>query len=145
MDKITIRPAFKEDAPFIAALSLELGYNVTVQQTIDNLAAIEKSIYDTVLVAVVGGVIAGWIQVGYSVHLESGCFCEITGLIISEAHRGKGTGRRLIDSAVKWSRNRACYTVKVRSNVFRKEAHLFYERNGFMPVKEQKVFELRVD
>jgi predicted N-acetyltransferase YhbS len=142
---VTIRPAFKEDAPHITKLSLELGYNISVEKTIENLDILERSIFDAVFVAIMNGEIVGWIQVSHITRLETGVFCEITGLVVDGRCRGGGIGKQLIRSAVKWSRGHNCATIRVRSNVLRNDAHLFYERLGFTSLKEQKVYELSIN
>lgn len=138
---IIIRPAFAEHAAVIAALCQELGYEITVQQIKDNLAAIDRCIYDNVFVAIYEGKVCGWMQVSYITRIESGSFCEITGLVVSENVRGKGIGTALVHMAMKWSSDRHCSKLRVRSNVVRESAHHFYVREGFSELKDQRVFE----
>lgn len=56
---------------------------------------------------------------------------QIGGLVVAEAARRSGAGRRFMQAAEQWAREHNCWAVYVRSNVIRKEAHQFYERIGY--------------
>ena len=76
--------------------------------------------------------------------LESGSFYEILGMVVDEAYQNLGIGKRLVQEAIRWSRNQGALSLRVRSNVKRKQAHIFYMRQGFAEMKEQKVFSLNL-
>jgi len=138
---IQIRAATMKEAPQITELSIQLGYPLTVQDTITNIAAIDKSNYDMAYVAVMNEQVVGWIHVFYTMRLETGPFCEIGGLVVAASARGKGVGSHLVEKAKKWAAERNINKLKVRCQVKRTEAHAFYEKNGFEEKKVQKVFE----
>jgi len=138
---IQIRAATMKEAPQITELSIQLGYPLTVQDTITNIAAIDKSNYDMAYVAVMNNQVVGWIHVFYTMRLETGPFCEIGGLVVAASARGKGIGSQLVEKAKKWAAERNINKLKVRCQVKRTEAHAFYEKNGFVEKKVQKVFE----
>ncbi|HEY1428852.1 MAG TPA: GNAT family N-acetyltransferase [Candidatus Tumulicola sp.] len=68
---------------------------------------------------------------------------EILALCVDEKHRSNGVGSSLLRTAEDWARERGARRVRVRSNVIRKDAHRFYEREGYGTVKDQRVFEKR--
>jgi len=138
---IQVRAVTVKDAPQIAGLSLQLGYTLSVEDTVSNITAIDKSNYDMAYVAVVNGKIAGWIHVFYTMRLETGPFCEIGGLVVDAGSRGTGIGRQLVEKAKKWTAERSISRLRVRCQVKRTDAHTFYEHTGFEEKKEQKVFE----
>ena len=113
------------DAFYIAALSDQLGYAMSVENTAKQINAINKSTIDAAYVAVDDSKVIGWIHVFYTVRLESAPFCEIAGLVVGEQYRGKGAGKLLIKEVKKWCSERQCFTLRVRSNIKRTEAHKF--------------------
>jgi GNAT superfamily N-acetyltransferase len=72
---------------------------------------------------------------------ETALQAEIAGLIVDESARGAGLGRDLVAAAGVWARARGCRVIRVRSNVVRERARAFYEREGFVVLKTQRVFE----
>jgi ribosomal protein S18 acetylase RimI-like enzyme len=54
--------------------------------------------------------------------------------------RRRGVGRRLVDGAEAWARERGLSSMRLRSRVTRVEAHAFYRRLGYEPVKQQLQF-----
>jgi GNAT superfamily N-acetyltransferase len=138
---IYIRHISVKDAVPVTALSLELGYPMTVSDTIANIGSVDKSICDVAYVAVLDEIVVGWIHVFYTIRLESGPFCEIGGLVVSRNVQGKGVGKMLVEKARKWATERNINRLLVRCNVVRTGAHEFYLKSGFKENKQQKVFE----
>ena len=93
------------------------------------------------LVAETDGRAAGWIQVSLTRIFESARQAEIAGLVVTEAMRSRGIGRRLVEAATRWARENGCGALRVRTNVLREGAQRFYRREGFSEVKTQKVLE----
>jgi N-acetylglutamate synthase-like GNAT family acetyltransferase len=85
--------------------------------------------------------ITGWIHGVYLIHMESGPFVEITGLVVDLNFRRIGMGRILVEKMIDWSGSMNCKKVRVRSNIQREEAHPFYLSIGFKEVKQQKVYD----
>jgi ribosomal protein S18 acetylase RimI-like enzyme len=138
---VRTRIATLEDLSQLAELTSTLGYSAEpealrprLQRT---LAREDMVLY--VAHADPGGVV-GWILGGEQETLESGPRCEILGLVVAEAGRRRGIGRRLVDAVEAWGRVRGLSRVVVRSNVVRAEAHPFYERIGYQRVKTQHVY-----
>lgn len=140
---ITTREVTPEDAVDVSALSYQLGYTVSVEQTIQNIKALLQSESHTVFVAVDEKVI-GWIGVAIQISLEIPPLCLISGLIIDDHYRNKGVGKLLIERAKQWSRDKIVNRLRLRCNVKRTEAHKFYEHLGFSELKQQKLFEINI-
>jgi len=133
-----------EDADAIAMLSGQLGYSISAEETAKSITAISNSNNDVVYIAVDGSKVIGWIHLFYTLRLESAAYCEIGGLVVDEAYRGKGVGRMLIEHAKPWCKTKNCNKLRVRSNTKRNAAHAFYERADFKEIKLQKVFEIKL-
>ncbi|MDQ3282160.1 MAG: GNAT family N-acetyltransferase [Acidobacteriota bacterium] len=137
-----IRAATLEDTPRIAELAGQLGYPCTEAEMHPRLAALlANTDHDAVLVT---DDLTGWIHVALVQSLESAPFAEIRGLVVDEAHRGRGIGQTLVAAAEDWARSRDVNRIRVRSNVKRERTHPFYERLGYATTKSQKVFDKRL-
>lgn len=141
---IAIEPARPSDASAIADLSGELGYEVTEFEVGRRLSAILDDHDHAVYVARRDDDLVGVVHVGGVKRLEATFFAELGGLVVSESVRRQGVGRRLVDAAIKWSRERGYQTLRVRTNVMRETAPLFYESLGFARVKDQMVFAQKI-
>ena len=86
------------------------------------------------------GAIAGWIHVFVKQLLESDREIEIGGLVVDQNSRRQGAGKALVEHAERWARSKRLKTVYVRSNVIRKEAHIFYQKLGYKIIKTQSAF-----
>jgi GNAT superfamily N-acetyltransferase len=138
---IEVRKATMADIQAITKLSIQLGYpSQTDEITATNLEWIFGSENDDAFVADFKGWVIGWMQVTYVVRLESKPFCELVGLVVEERARGGGVGKLLVARAMEWARERGTETLRLRTNVNRKEAHKFYEKIGFTLTKEQRVY-----
>jgi len=137
---IIVRKAKFRDAAAIAALSGELGYPTTTEEMGHRLRALVSNDHHAVFVAEDEGV-AGWIHVSTTESLESALFAEIRGLVVTESHRGAGIGTRLVWEAEKWAEEKRIPRLRVRTNVVRLEAHVFYRKLGFTMKKSQDVFD----
>jgi GNAT superfamily N-acetyltransferase len=59
-------------------------------------------------------------------------------MVVDEAYQNLASGKRLVLEAIRWSRNQGALSLRVRSNVKRRQAHAFYMRQGFMEIKSKK-------
>ena len=141
MEKVTIRNAELGDISILTKLCTELGYPANDNQISNRLKKLLKSSSDSVIVAVEKTEVVGWIHVFISLRLESDPFAEIGGLVISSEHRNKGIGKMLVNAAEKWARERGLSKIRVRSRLERTDTHRFYERDGYVVIKSQNVFE----
>lgn len=136
-----VRNAVPGDAVRLATLSAALGYPMTPDEAVRRLGEIADHPDHGLLVAESNGRVEGWIQVSLPRIFETPRQAEIAGLIVDERARGAGLGRELLAAAEKWARAQGCRAIRVRSNVVRGRAHAFYEREGFVAIKTQRVFE----
>jgi ribosomal protein S18 acetylase RimI-like enzyme len=65
---------------------------------------------------------------------------EIGGLVVDESCRSQGVGRLLMARVEEWARSNGFTEARLRSNVIRESAHLFYENLGYRVNKTQKSF-----
>lgn len=135
-----IRTARFDDAGAIATLSGQLGYPATSEQMAGRLVAILSRGDMGTFVAEVDGAVVGWIHMFGCERIDSEPSAEIGGLVVADGHRGAGLGAQLVEAGERWARSRRYDVVRARSNVLRENAHRFYRREGYVPVKHQAVF-----
>jgi GNAT superfamily N-acetyltransferase len=137
---IIIRRAQLPDAAAIGALSGELGYPTTTEEMERRLRTLDSNDEHAVFVAQ-DEVLLGWIHVSAIESLESALFAEIRGLVVTASRRDSGIGTRLVEVAEKWANEKQCPRIRVRTNVVRVEAHLFYKKLGYTMKKSQDIFD----
>jgi GNAT superfamily N-acetyltransferase len=141
MRLVTIRPFRPGDEERIAELSRQLGYPSTAEDIRRRMEPLLGDADHAVFVADLPDLpAAGWVHVFRLATVESDARAEIGGLVVDEACRRSGVGRRLMERAEAWARERNCATVSLRSNVIRDEAHRFYRELGYSVVKTQHAF-----
>ena len=140
MDQLAIRLPRADDAAALARLSGQLGYPSSDEEIRQRLSTLLSGKDDFLIVAELDGRVVGWLHAFAAMRLESGAFAEIGGMVVEEAFRGRGMGRRLVDEASAWARGKGFRTLRVRSNVVREDTHRFYLGLGFETVKSQAVF-----
>jgi GNAT superfamily N-acetyltransferase len=138
---VRVRRAVEEDAASLARLSAQLGYPCEPREAEERLRSLLPPTDHAVFVAETAeGAIAGWLHVSLCRLIESPLRAEVNGLIVDEAKRSLGAGKRLLEVAERWARERGCQNVNLRSNVLRERAHAFYLREGYEHYKTQKAF-----
>ncbi len=58
-------------------------------------------------------------------------FCFIENVVTDKDFRKQGLGRKVMEKAIEFARQKNCYKVILESGSFRKEAHKFYRNLGF--------------
>lgn len=132
MPNILVRRATILDSILIAELIAELGYPMPVElmrQKIEQLAGSEA---DCVYVAENEGQIIAVI----SVHVlplfhAAGNMGRITSLVVNASQQRSGVGRKLIEAAEAFAREKGCIKMEVTSGNHREGAHAFYEKAGY--------------
>ena len=142
--KIIIREMTAKDAGVINALSKQLGYPLSIEQTLQNINSVLQSKDHTAFVAEYGNKIVGWVGAAQAIMIEVMPHCELNGLVIDEHHRGMGIGKLLIDKVRHWAKEKGNDKIGLHCNVKRTEAHLFYQHLGFTELKEQKNFVINI-
>ena len=141
---LTLRSAEPRHAGGMAGLSAQLGYPCQEADLARRLAAVIGREDHVVLVAELDGVLVGWIHGFCAFRIESPAFAEIGGLVVDQAHRGAGIGRRLVAATAEWAAAKELRQLRVRTNVVRAESQPFYLALRFRPVKQQAVFTLEL-
>ena len=141
LETVKIRTPRPGDVPRLAALSTQLGYPASDGDIAGRLSRLlERADHCLRVAESPTGEVIGWVQAEERHILEAGAWCEIVGLVVASAHRGRGAGRALVGEIEAWARARGLRTVKVRSNVIRAESHPFYQRLGYARAKTQHVY-----
>ena len=139
---VSIRKASLKDIPHIVRLSEQLGYIVSGDLVSRQISAISRDERHSVFVAVDSAErVLGWVHVALRtlVHVEP--YAEIGGLVVDEKNRRQGIGRLLLGAAHRWAKGNRVATMMVWSNVIRVVAHEFYQNQGYILKKQQKVFQ----
>ncbi|HTZ49006.1 MAG TPA: GNAT family N-acetyltransferase [Verrucomicrobiae bacterium] len=139
--ELKIRRARLADAGRIAALSGQLGYPTTTNETAVRLRHVLKSKEGACFVAAnEANEVIGWVHATVTPLLEVPRRAEVNGLVVDENVRSRGAGWVLLEAAEKWAKKMRCVGMSVRSNVIRERAHSFYLRHGYEHYKTQKAF-----
>ena len=127
-----VREAKLADAPAMAGLMTQLGYPTTpadMERRLDVLLAQDN--YRTLVAEVVGqvvGLVGAYVQ--FAVEFD-GRYARLTGLVVDEAWRGWGIGRRLMQAIEAWVRGEGAVMLALTSGKQRLEAHQFYRSLGY--------------
>ena len=135
MSEIQVRPLTSADFLRVAALLAELGRPALTPETSDAVQAVyERHIADpqtASLVAEVNGQIVGFLSLVFREHLN---FAHSQGwipdLIVTEAARGQGAARALLERAFAQAKQHGCDWVRLESGYARTVAHQTYEAVG---------------
>jgi GNAT superfamily N-acetyltransferase len=134
---VSVRAAGPADAPAIAALLAELGYETAPADVERRLAELDRSGSSAALVAERDGRVAGVLTLHtVPVLHEPGDWCRVTVLVVGEAARRQGLARALVTEAEAIARSRGCVRIEVTSALHRGGAHEFYLGMGFGRVSE---------
>jgi GNAT superfamily N-acetyltransferase len=140
--EFNIRPATQADAAEIAKLSEELGYPTSHNVILDRLQRIlSYSEHAVFVVEIPDGPIVGWVHAYLRWLLISGLSVEVGGIVIQEAYRRRGLGKRLLQQIEIWARSQGCKKVSLYSGMQRDIAHLFYPEIGYTRVKSSWKYE----
>lgn len=138
--QLTIRDAALADAARIAELSTQLGYPSTTEQVLVRLRTLPQDGTHAVYVAENNDGVVGWVHVYEHLPVCHDRVAEVAGLVVDASCRASGVGKRLMDAAENWAREKGLDTVVLRSNVIREAAHKFYEKLGYSRIKTQHAF-----
>ena len=142
--EITIREMTVDDALSVKDLSWQLGYPLSIDETVQNIKAVVTSAERVAFVAEYNGKIVGWIGASQAVMIEVMPHCEINGLVIDKDFQGKSVGKFLIEKVKEWARKKGNKKLSLHCNVKRAEAHQFYFHIGFKDLKQQTNFVMEI-
>jgi len=127
-----IRPITAADAPAVAALSGELGYETEAGDMVARLAAVLAAPEHAVFAAEGDdGAVLGWVHVGARLLLIDPLSAFVEGLVVAPRERRRGVGRALMAAAEDWARDRGALVIRLRSAASREDAHAFYRELGY--------------
>lgn len=134
---VRIRAAKLSDAPNLAALMCELGYETTSDEMEVRLKSILADAHYSTFVAKTGKELCGMIgTLSHMSHEHNDLSGKIVAIIVSKNQRRSGVGRALIAAAEKDFARRNVARLTLTTRFERNEAHRFYEalrysRTGF--------------
>jgi GNAT superfamily N-acetyltransferase len=140
-DTVSIRAACLQDAQIIAFLCQKLGYSTQKIEIEQRLKQLQTDKTHGIFIATKTNKVVGWVHV---------CQCDllimprqaiVLGVIVDENYRRFGIGKQLMQAAEQWARKCECEAILLRSNIIRKEGHIFYEKIGFQNIKQSLVFQ----
>ncbi len=130
---LTIRDVKLSDAPALAALMCELGYETTSAEMSRRLKSISSDPRYGTFVAEIDNEIRGMIgTLTHASHEHNDLSGKIMALVVSRKHRQSGAGRALIAAAEKDFANRNITRITLTTRFEREEAHQFYEALGYL-------------
>ena len=128
-----IRPAEESDAPPLAELMTQLGYQTTAEEMRERLLFILPHGDFATFVAVEENEVCGMIglsaSIGYEHNDRTG---RIMALVVHERMRGRGIGRALLAAAEDYFARARVVRVVLTSRFTREKAHAFYESLGYV-------------
>jgi ribosomal protein S18 acetylase RimI-like enzyme len=129
---IATRPAKLSDAPALAALMRELGYETSNAQMHSRLQPVLKNASYRTIVAEVDNNLCGMIgTLTHASHEHNDPCGKIVALVASKRHRRRGVGRALVAAAEKDFARRGVTRVTLTTRFERESAHRFYEARGY--------------
>ena len=138
--EIIVRDAEDSDCEAIAKLLAALGYPQTPDVAAQRIRKLGKRLHARVLVALHDSEIVGLLSLHIIplLHL-SGNLCRVTALVVSEEHRRKHIGQRLLHVAEAYAKSNDCVKVEITSGDQRCDAHTFYQQVGYQEVSRRFV------
>src|SRR5687768_7693773 len=141
---LAIRKWMKDDLNELLQLNYQWGYETTRKEIVAQLKRIDTMDNAAVFVAEMNGKVSGRIFVMEHLTFGSEMFIEVHGLVVDKDFRELGIGKALIEKAKEWGRERGFKVLRLRSNVNREEANLFYPAIGFTLEKQQNVYAIKL-
>ena len=131
-DSIAVREAALDDAPRLAPLLGELGYAVGADDLLARMRRLLGRDDQKVLIAEGGGRALGLLALHvFPVLAYDRDLAMIMALVVTQAARGLGVGRALVERAEAIGKSLGASRLMVTTHVRRADAHAFYERLGF--------------
>ena len=137
---MSCRTADPADVQALSRLAEQLGYEAAPGEIAARLARMDRAREQVIVVVDADGRVIGWASVRATEQIHSGAYAEVSGLVVDEAHRGRGAGRLLMSGVESWAREKGLPAVRLSANVTRTGAHRFYESLGFERTKQQFAF-----
>ena len=139
-----VRPYLPEDHPgvidVVRASYDTLGYTMDFDEFDRDLGSIPSTYQDSggeFWVLEEDGLVAGCV----GVTREDAERCELHRLYLLPSHRGRGFGRKLIETVVSWCRENGCMEIFLWSDIKFEAAREVYIRCGFSPTQKTRAID----
>ena len=134
-----LRSAQVRDAENLAKLFGQLGYACSPADLIEHMGS-KVNPHTEVFVAEVGEGVVGVVVFNALLPIhESGKWGVVSALVVNESVRGKRIGAALLAHVESHAKQLGCTQIELSSSESRKEAHAFYESNGFAEKRKRFV------
>ncbi|CAG1014325.1 aminoalkylphosphonate N-acetyltransferase [Burkholderiaceae bacterium] len=100
--ELTIRPMAVDDAPHVAGLAHEAGYQAMPDEVAQRFRRLMLLPNQGLFVASEGGEMVGWAHVQGVLQLHAASYAAVVGLIVCRPMRGRGIGQALLGSCRDW-------------------------------------------
>jgi GNAT superfamily N-acetyltransferase len=128
---VSIGHATADDLAALGELLGQLGYQLDVAEVRRRYEAVVRSVDHAVMVAVDDGRVIALCHVYVRPALDKPPEVVVQALVVEQASRGLGVGKRMMAAAEAWAEERGFRSVALGSHVSRSEAHAFYESLGY--------------
>jgi GNAT superfamily N-acetyltransferase len=141
--EVRFRQAEKSDLKRLTELSLQLGYENSIERLEERFNELSDSRDHVLLIAesklspriIVG---TAYFKKHQSLFVESSL--EVAGLVVDKDYRSQGIGRLLMAQAEEIANEWKVTSVRLTSNIKRIEAHHFYRKLGYDQLKTSHFF-----
>lgn len=138
-----IRAATLDDIPAMLTLANQLGYAVSPDELGARMAAYNGRADHVILVAE-DDTVLGFINGGVRRDLVYEDMVELMSLVVDSNARNRGVGKQLLGAFEDWVRGQGVSVIKLGSRDVRKDAHRFYEREGYELEKLHHIYRKRL-
>jgi GNAT superfamily N-acetyltransferase len=128
---VLLREPLADDRGAVLRLVGELGYPTNLEELAARLGHLEEDPRTELVVAEIGGRVAGLAVLHVVPLLERPPLGRITAIVVSEDMRGQGVGRDLVEDLEVRARRAGCDRLDLNTSKSRTDAHTFYEHLGF--------------
>jgi GNAT superfamily N-acetyltransferase len=136
----TLRGLSAGDAPAVAALTVQLGYELDPGTAGDRIASVLDAEGHHAFGAFLDEKLIGYLHCFDRPSIEKGRGLVVQALVVDETVRGTGAGRLLMAEAERLARELGCTAVSLSSGERRAGAHAFYERLGYLNASVSRFF-----
>lgn len=140
MEQIYVRELKVTDYNDIYILNQELGYFYPIEKVRERITYIIENTKDIVFVAQQDNEVIGYIHGSPYELLYSDPLVKIMGFVVKEKYRNIGVGSMLINELECWTKEKGYSGITLTSRFERLNDHRFYEKHGYINIKNQKNF-----
>ncbi|MCB1118105.1 MAG: GNAT family N-acetyltransferase [Chlamydiia bacterium] len=143
MNEVFFREPTVEDVQSLTSLMKQLGYPIAVDSMRQNILKYLSLENQKAWVAECDGRVVGGIAVAITNYFHrEGSFLRIITMVVDETKRRMGIGKRLMQLAEDYAREKGCSHVELTSGVHREiiGSHRFYKSLGYVELSDKKKY-----